>query len=96
MRNAIINLGSRDALARMAHLLCEIYTRLSAVGLTKNWVMSLPFTQTDLGAACGISAVHVNRTVQALRRRGLLEWRLKEVILRNWAGIVRLAAFSAS
>ena len=34
-RNCIVNLGSRDALARVAHLLCEVTARLRAVGLAR-------------------------------------------------------------
>ena len=67
-RNWCINLGSRDALKRVAHLLCEITTRLQNVGLAKDFRLSSPFTQSDLAAACSISPVHANRTIQDLRR----------------------------
>jgi CRP-like cAMP-binding protein len=35
-RNWTVNLGSRDALTRVAHLLCEITTRLQSVGLARD------------------------------------------------------------
>jgi CRP-like cAMP-binding protein len=34
-REWITNVGSREAPARIAHLLCEIFSKLQAVGLTK-------------------------------------------------------------
>lgn len=92
-RNWTVNLGSRDALTRVAHLLCEITTRLQNVGLARDFRFSSPFTQSDLAAACSISPVHANRTVQELRRCNLLEWRGKIISITDWAGLVRLASF---
>jgi CRP-like cAMP-binding protein len=93
LRNWIVNLGSRDALTRVAHLLCEITTRLRAVGLARDFRISSPFTQSDLAAACGISAVHANRIIQELRRSNLLQWQSKTITITDWTGLVRLADF---
>src|SRR5262249_4590028 len=72
LRNWVSNLGSRDSLARAAHLICEITFRLRAVGLAKEYRYPLPITQSDLAAACAISAVHANRVTQELRKRRTL------------------------
>lgn len=95
-RNWTVNLGSRDALTRVAHLLCEITTRLQNVGLARDFRFSSPFTQSDLAAACSISPVHANRTVQELRRCNLLQWQGKIISITDWAGLVRLACFDPS
>jgi CRP-like cAMP-binding protein len=92
-RNWTINLGSRDALTRVAHLLCEITTRLQNVGLAKDFRLASPFTQSDLAAACSISPVHANRTIQELRRCNLLQWHGKTLTISDWPGLVRLAGF---
>ncbi|MBW7969584.1 Crp/Fnr family transcriptional regulator [Bradyrhizobium sp. BR 10289] len=92
-RNWTINLGSRDALTRVAHLLCEITTRLQNVGLSKDFRLSLPFTQSDLAATCSISPVHANRTIQELRRCNLVQWHGKTLTISDWPGLVRLARF---
>ena len=92
-RNWTVNLGSRDALTRVAHLLCEITTRLQSVGLARDLRLPSPFTQSDLAAACSISPVHANRTIQELRRCNLLQWQGKTVTIRDWPGLVRLARF---
>lgn len=93
LRNWAVNLGSRDALSRVAHLLCEITTRLQAVGLARDFRIASPFTQSDLATACGISSVHANRTIQELRRSGLLHWQSRMIEITNWPGLVRLAGF---
>ena len=92
-RDWTLNLGSRDALTRVAHLICEITERLQAVGLARNLSLASPFTQSDLAAACGISPVHANRTIQELRRRNLLRWHGKTMTIVDWPGLVRLADF---
>lgn len=78
-REWTVNLGQRSALERIAHLVCELFFRARAVGLVKNNGFFCPLTQTDLADATGMTAVHVNRTVQELRARGLLHWKGKQV-----------------
>jgi CRP-like cAMP-binding protein len=68
-RERIAHVSRLTAMARVAHLLCEQLARLEAVGLNGT---VLPFTQVDLADAAGLSVVHVNRTVQALRRLDVL------------------------
>ncbi|MHC2334593.1 Crp/Fnr family transcriptional regulator [Bradyrhizobium sp. USDA 4454] len=92
-RNWIVNLSSRDALQRVAHLLCEIFVRLRAVGLARDFRIPSPFTQSDLGAACSLSALHVDRTIQELRRSNLLQWHSRIITITDWNGLVRLARF---
>jgi CRP-like cAMP-binding protein len=93
LRNWIINLGGRDSLTRVAHLICEITVRLRAVGLAKDDRFPSPFTQSDLGSACAISAVHVNRVIQELRRRQVLTWQSRTITISDWQGLCRIACF---
>ena len=93
LRNWIINLGSRDSLARVAHLICEITVRLWAVGLSHDYRLPSPFTQSDLAAACAISPVHANRIIQELRRRRALQWQSRMITISDWRMLVHLARF---
>jgi CRP-like cAMP-binding protein len=94
LRRWLVNLGSRDSLTRVAHLFCEIALRLRAVGLARDFQFPSPFTQSDLAAACGISPVHANRTIQALRRKDLLQWQSKAVTVTDWPALAHLARFN--
>ena len=80
-REWIVNLGQRDALERVGHLFCELYLRLQAVGLAENGSFELPVTQSQLGETMGLSSVHVNRTVQELRSKGLIVLRDRRVTI---------------
>jgi len=94
LREWVVNLGRREALAKVAHLVCELAVRLQAVDLGRNLCFSVPWTQMDLADACGISAVHANRVVQELRRLGLVEWDCKQVRIRDWDALAKVGDFS--
>ena len=71
-REWIVNVGQRSALERMAHLFCELLYRFRAVDLNHGNSCTLPLTQVELAETLGLSSVHVNRTLQELRRQKLI------------------------
>ncbi len=71
-REWIANVGRRDARTRVAHLLCEFSIRLRAAGLGAEDHYELPMTQEQLADATGLTPVHVNRTLRALEKEGLI------------------------
>jgi CRP-like cAMP-binding protein len=92
-REWIVAMGQRPAQSHLAHLLCEVFTRLRTVGLTQDHACSLPLTQAELGDACGLSTVHVNRTLQALRGDGLIELQSHRLTILDWARLKEVAQF---
>jgi CRP-like cAMP-binding protein len=95
-RERILSVGRRSALARIAHLLCELYVRLEMVGLASEHRFSLPLTQADLADANGLTAVHVNRMLKKLRDDELVTYRGGEVVIHDWDRLQRIAEFSPS
>ena len=75
LRDQITRLGRQTAYERFGNLLLELYHRLQTVGLAADGQFAFPLTQEMLADALGLSVVHVNRTVQQMRRDGLLELR---------------------
>lgn len=71
----VIRLGRQTAYERVAHFLLELHDRLDAVGLVQQRRFPLPLTQEILADTLGLSIVHVNRTLQQMRRDGVVEWR---------------------
>jgi len=95
-RQWLTNLGRRSAYQRIAHLLCEIWTRLDAIGRTRGRTYELPVTQTHLADALGLSLVHVNRTLQRLRHEGLITFHADEVAVLDWERLREAAEFDSS
>ena len=77
----MVRLGRQTAYERVAHFLLELQRRLEIVGLGDNQRFPLPLTQEILADALGLSIVHVNRTLQQLRRERLIELRSGVAIL---------------
>ena len=73
MQQLVLSLGRRTALERVAHLLCELHFRYELVDLLEEGAFRFPVTQAEIGECLGLSTVHVNRTVQEIRHRGLLQ-----------------------
>ncbi|MFN3387693.1 MAG: Crp/Fnr family transcriptional regulator [Allosphingosinicella sp.] len=93
-RERILSVGRRSAVARIAHLFCELYVRLGIVGLTDGESYRLPLTQTDLADATGLTSVHVNRMLKKLRDDGLMTFRGGEATIHDWERLQRVAEFS--
>jgi len=92
-REWALSLGQRSAISRMAHLFCELYMRLELVGRTHGNAYELPLTQRELAECLGLTVVHANRTLQELRRRGLVEFENRHLTLLDRRGIEGVAAF---
>lgn len=92
-RERILSIGRRSAMARIAHLFCELYVRLEVVGLAKDLSYRLDLTQGELADATGLTSVHVNRMLKKLREQKVLTFRGGEVQIHDWDALCRAAEF---
>ncbi|WP_425311766.1 Crp/Fnr family transcriptional regulator [Microvirga massiliensis] len=92
-REWLLNVGRREAYARMAHVLCELLVRLRAVGLVEDHACTLPITQVEFADALGASTVHVNRVVQELRADGLIELKGERLSVLDWEKLKQAGDF---
>lgn len=95
-REWTVNLGQRTATERMSHLLCELFLRLQAVNLVKDNSCDFPITQAELADATGLSAVHVNRTLQELRSSGVIELKSKTLTIPDLNALMRVSMFNTN
>ncbi|UXU75103.1 MULTISPECIES: Crp/Fnr family transcriptional regulator [unclassified Paracoccus (in: a-proteobacteria)] len=93
-RQWLVAAASLRSSAHLAHLLCEIYTRLASVGAACNHQFVLPLLQRELADVLGYTAIHVNRAVRDLRDSGLIRWVGADIQILDWPGLVRLARFN--
>ena len=87
------NVGRRDARSRIAHLLCELGLRMEQAGLGSRTCYPLHATQEQLADALGLTAVHVNRTLQTLRAEGLATIEHRTVHIGDWQRLTEAAEF---
>ncbi len=93
LRQWLSSLGNRNALERTAHLLCELFVRLRALGLAQGRTCVLPLRQADLADALALSAVHLNRTLREIRRRKLAIFVRHQLGIWDWRALQAVCAF---
>jgi CRP/FNR family transcriptional regulator, anaerobic regulatory protein len=92
----IATLGQRDALQRMAWALARIWLRLSALGLREDGCVPLPYRQSELADALGLSAVHTNRTLATLRSNGVITWSRQRLMVNDEKALFDLAGMTTA
>ena len=88
----LVNVGSREARAALAHLFCEMAVRLGEVEGNRV-CFHFPLSQLQLSEATGFSAVHVNRCLGSLRRDGLMSIARGVVTVQDWRALSKAAHF---
>ena len=71
----------------------ELRVRLRALGLAKGVACAVPLLQQDIGDATGLSAVHVNRVLQTLRRAGVVRLGRGGLEILNFPRLADMAKF---
>ena len=95
-REWIANVGRRNSVARIAHLLCEFAYRLDAVGIGKECNYELPMTQEQIADTVGLTAVHVNRTLKGLDTAGLTTRSKRSVRINDLARLAEVGDFRST
>lgn len=95
-REWTVNLGRRNSHERTAHLLLEQAALHAAVGLLHDDTFDLPITQSDLSDALGMTAVHLNRVLQSMRRDRLIRTHSRSITIENRPELEALAGFDAA
>ena len=92
-REWVVNVGRRDSRARIAHLLCELVFRLKKIGAGDGGAFDFPLTQEQLADATGLTAVHTNRTLQSLRKEGIIQLTARSLTVLDWDRLSEVADF---
>jgi CRP-like cAMP-binding protein len=91
----MVRIGRLTAKERVLNLLLELCDRLQAVGMVKDDSFRLPLTQEVFADALGLSIVHINRTLQQLRRAGRITLKAGTVTLHDRAKLSSYAFYES-
>lgn len=92
-REWLMNLGRRNAYQRISHLLCELAVRKNHASLNDDGNFAVPLTQEQIGEVTGLTAVHVNRTIQRMRAEGFIRVAAQRMSIVDWPALVAAADF---
>ena len=92
-RQKIVKLEQLTVPHRIAHMFAEFWHRLEMVGLAFPDGFDTPLTQADIADMCGATAVHTNRAIAHLRKRGIADFQRGEVRVSNRKALETYAGF---
>lgn len=89
----MVGMGRRSAFEQIAHLFCEMYLKMQAVGLAEGYRCPMPITQADLADALGLTPVHINRVLKDMRGRAMITLKSDMLVLEAWNELIRVSEF---
>lgn len=89
----LVGTGRRNARGRIAHLLCEMAVRYDFLGMLIGGRFPFPVTQEQIADASGLTPVHVNRSLKALRQEGIAQLTRTEAVILDWPALVAAGEF---
>lgn len=92
-REWLVSVGRRSAYAKVAHLFCELAVRFDVVGIGENGRWPFPLTQQHVADLCGLTAVHVSRTLKLLTADGLAQLKGRELLIADFQKLAKAAEF---
>ena len=87
----LIDIGRRSASGRIAQLLLELEGRLKQRNLVHDGRFEFPVRQEHFADALGLTTVYVNRTLVALRKRGIIAFDRHHMTILDFNELQRIA-----
>jgi CRP/FNR family transcriptional regulator, anaerobic regulatory protein len=85
--------GRRSARERVAYLALFLFLRGRASGLSGRTYLNISLTQAQIADTIGLSIVHTNKTLQALRRSNVIEWTPDRIGIHDLDGATAFAKY---
>lgn len=92
----LVSIGRRTAQERLVYLAVFLIERGIATGLVKRSSLEISITQSQISDTLGLSLVHTNRTLQALRKKGLVNWSLTAISIPDIAVACEFAQYEGN
>jgi CRP/FNR family transcriptional regulator, anaerobic regulatory protein len=86
----LTHITHRTARERIAFMVLELYHRLRRRQLNQRHSIHFPLKQEDIADMLGLTAIHVNRTLHALKEENLLDIHNHELTILNYNALCRL------
>jgi len=90
----IVSLGRRTALEKVAHLIIEVSARLSTLNVDVTKSFEFPIRQEHIADILGLSSIHVNRSMNELKRHKYIEYNRSSLTILDREKLLSLANFN--
>lgn len=96
LQESLVGSGRRSASKQVAHFLCEVITRLQAVGVVSGDDCRLHISQAELADTAGLSLMHIHRVLTELKKSSLIKIGQKAIIVPDISMLKRFCEFDPS
>lgn len=87
----LANIAHKSARERIAFMVLELFLRLKSRKLNRTYTIPFPLLQEDIADMLGLTTVHVNRTLKALRKDKVLMIEKHELTILDYNALYSLA-----
>lgn len=95
-QSRLLTIGQQTAIERIAFFCAELFYRMKAIYNTNTLVIQFPLSQEEIGDATGLTKIHVNRTLKALREMGIMQISGKSLQVLDVDALRNLGNFDAN
>lgn len=89
----MVAMGRQSKASHLAHILCELFVRLQVVDRVDGMSFQFPLSQSEMADVMGLSLVHMNRVIQALRKENVMCMENQMVTILDWPRLQEIAEF---
>jgi CRP-like cAMP-binding protein len=89
----LTSVGRRTARERLVYLALFLFLRGRQTGLAGKDHLDISLTQAQIADTIGLSVVHTNKTLQALRRANLIEWTADRIGIHDVDAAIEYAKY---
>ncbi len=96
-QNRLLTIGQQSAIERIAFFCSELFYRIKTIYKEQKCDdVFFPLSQEDIGDSTGLTKIHVNRTLKAMREQGLMEISSKCLKIHDIEALCKLGNFDPS
>ena len=93
-QSRLLTIGQQSAIERIAFFCSELYHRVTMIYENgEHLQIPFPLSQEDIGDATGLTKIHVNRTLRALREQGLMQISGRQLFIQDLDALCELGHF---
>lgn len=91
LMDRLASMGRTTTLDRLAALILQLHARILRSDPDAGDTFRAPLTQNDLADLLGVTGIYINRTIQQLRRDGIVSWVGRSVTIHDAAALRALS-----
>lgn len=87
----LTTISKYTAEVKIAYLMLSLFVRMRSLASDDDNAIDFPITQEDIADALGLTSIHVNRVIQGLRKKGLINCDNKKLEIPDQEALAKIS-----